>query len=61
LQVPSLVVHGTADPLVRPRGGVQTAAALRDAELLSIEGMGHDLPREVWERLCEAIVHVTGR
>ena len=58
LELPAMVVHGTADPLVRPRGGLQTAMALRRGELLSIEGMGHDLPREMWGRLCDAIEHV---
>lgn len=58
LDVPALVVHGTADPLVRYRGGLQTALALRNGELLSIEGMGHDLPREMWPRLCDGIEHV---
>lgn len=58
LHVPALVVHGTADPLVRPRGGVQTALALRHGELMPIEGMGHDLPPEVWPRVCDAIEHV---
>ena len=60
LDVPALVVHGTADPLVRHRGGVQTAQALRNGTLMSIEGMGHDLPPEVWPRLCDAIEDVAG-
>ena len=61
VKVPALVVHGTADPLVRPRGGIQTALALPDAELLSIEGMGHDLPPAMWPRLCDALEHVSTR
>ena len=61
LDVPALVVRGTADPLVRHRGGVQTALNLRHGELMSIEGMGHDLPPEVWPRLCDAIEHVSQR
>ncbi|MBV1861649.1 MAG: alpha/beta fold hydrolase [Nannocystaceae bacterium] len=61
LDLPVLVVHGTADRLVRYRGGVQTARALRVGELLSIEGMGHDLPREMWPRLCDAFEHTVAR
>lgn len=61
LELPALVVHGTADRLVRYRGGVQTARALRSGELLSIEGMGHDLPREMWPMLCDAFEHTVGR
>ena len=45
LRVPALVIHGSADPLVRPDGGRATAAAIPGAELLEFDGMGHDLPR----------------
>lgn len=61
LELPALVVHGTADPLVQLRGGERTAKALRRAELLRIEGMGHDLPRAMWPRLIEALERVTAR
>ncbi len=44
LRVPALVVHGTADPLVRLRGGLETARAIPDARLVVHPGMGHDLP-----------------
>lgn len=59
LELPALVVHGTADPLVRLRGGERTAKALRRAELLRIPGMGHDLPRGMWPQLIEALERVT--
>jgi pimeloyl-ACP methyl ester carboxylesterase len=52
---PTLVVHGTADPLVAPSGGRATAHAIPGAELMMIDGMGHDLPRAVWPRLIGAI------
>jgi pimeloyl-ACP methyl ester carboxylesterase len=58
LRVPALVVHGTADPLVPLRGGERTAGALPGAELLRIEGMGHDLPRPAWPRMLDAIERV---
>jgi pimeloyl-ACP methyl ester carboxylesterase len=60
LRVPSLVIHGTDDPLVRPVGGARTAKALPGAKLLRIEGMGHDLPREAWPRMVEAVAGVSG-
>jgi pimeloyl-ACP methyl ester carboxylesterase len=53
---PTLVVHGTADPLVRPSGGRATARAIAGAKLMRVEGMGHDLPRALWPRLIDAIV-----
>ncbi|MCA9648262.1 MAG: alpha/beta hydrolase [Myxococcales bacterium] len=58
LRVPALVVHGKADPLVPPRGGVRTARALPRSELLMIDGMGHDLPRGAWPRILGAFERV---
>jgi pimeloyl-ACP methyl ester carboxylesterase len=53
---PTLVVHGSADRLVSPSGARATARAIRGSRLLTIDGMGHDLPRAIWPRLIEAIV-----
>jgi pimeloyl-ACP methyl ester carboxylesterase len=58
---PTLVVHGTADPLVSPSGGRATARAIKGAKLMNVEGMGHDLPRAVWPRLIDAIAENTAR
>jgi pimeloyl-ACP methyl ester carboxylesterase len=55
LRAPTLVVHGAADPLIPVEGGRDTAAAIPGAELLEIEGMGHDLPRGAWPRIVDAI------
>jgi pimeloyl-ACP methyl ester carboxylesterase len=55
ITAPTLVVHGTADPLVSYSGGRATARAIAGARLMSIEGMGHDLPRAIWPRLIDAI------
>ena len=52
---PTLVVHGTADRLVRPSGGMATTSAIRGARLMLIEGMGHDLPSAAWPELLDAI------
>ena len=53
--VPTLVIHGDADPLVPVEGGKDTAASVPGAELIIIEGMGHDLPREIWPQVIDAI------
>jgi pimeloyl-ACP methyl ester carboxylesterase len=45
--VPTLVIHGAADPLVNPSGGEATSAAVPGARLLLIPGMGHDMPPEM--------------
>jgi pimeloyl-ACP methyl ester carboxylesterase len=55
LRVPTTVIHGTDDPLVPFRGGVATARAIPDAELVAIPGMGHDMPREIWPRMIAAL------
>ena len=55
LDVPTLVIHGTADPLVNPDGGERTAEVVPDAKLLLIEGMGHDLPAAHWPTVIDAL------
>lgn len=55
LTVPTVVVHGSVDPLVRPSGGRRTAEAVPGAELVVIEGMGHDLPEGAWPMILDAI------
>ena len=60
LTVPTLVIHGTVDRLIAPSGGERTAEVVPDAKLLLIEGMGHDLPPQLWPQLADAIVgHIT--
>lgn len=61
LRVPTLVVHGDADPLVQLAGGQATAQAVPDAELMVLEGMGHNLPRELWPAIVDGIVRVADR
>jgi pimeloyl-ACP methyl ester carboxylesterase len=55
VQVPTLVIHGDADPLVPVEGGIDTADSIPGAELMIIEGMGHDLPPAVSLQVIEAI------
>jgi pimeloyl-ACP methyl ester carboxylesterase len=61
VRVPTLVVHGADDPLVQLPGGEATAAAVPDAELLVLPGMAHNLPRELWPSIVEAIARVAQR
>ena len=55
LKIPSLVIHGGHDPLVRPSGGLATARAIPGAEWLLFEPMGHDLPAPLWPAMIGAI------
>ena len=55
LTIPTLVIHGDADPLVPVEGGIDTAKAIPGATLLIVEGMGHDLPMGAWDRIVDGI------
>ena len=61
LEVPALVLHGTADRMVHVSGGRATARAIPGAELLLIDGMGHDLPRDLYDTFVDAIARTVGR
>lgn len=52
---PTLVVHGLADPLVTPSGGIATAKAVPGSRLVMFPEMGHDLPRERWPEIVAAV------
>jgi pimeloyl-ACP methyl ester carboxylesterase len=56
VRMPFLVIHGEDDPLVTLSGGEATAAAVPGAKLLTIPGMGHDLPQALWAEVTDAIV-----
>jgi pimeloyl-ACP methyl ester carboxylesterase len=59
--VPTLVLHGAADPLVDVSGARATAEAVPDAELVIFDGMGHDLPRELWPQMTARIYDLVQR
>ncbi|SOD93305.1 alpha/beta fold hydrolase [Blastococcus haudaquaticus] len=61
LDVPTLVIHGSQDTLVDVSGGRATAAAIPGAELLVVDGMGHDLPREMWPEILDRISALIAR
>lgn len=62
IRVPTLVIHGAADPLVPLACGIDTAGHVPGARLEIIEGMGHDLPAQLLERLIALIdAHAHGK
>jgi pimeloyl-ACP methyl ester carboxylesterase len=61
VRVPSLVIHGLADKMVHVSGGRATAAAIPGAELLLVDGMGHDLPEELFATFVDAIDRTASR
>lgn len=56
LKLPTLVMHGTADPLIPIAAGKATAAAIPGAEFLPIEGLGHQMPEKAWPIFVDALV-----
>jgi pimeloyl-ACP methyl ester carboxylesterase len=61
LAIPTLVVHGTDDPLVPVAGGKDTAEAVPGAELWLVEGMGHDLPKAIEAELVDRMTSLSER
>lgn len=61
LNLPAMVIHGLADRMVHVSGGRATAAAIPGAELLLIDGMGHDLPPELFDTFVGAIRRTADR
>jgi len=58
VSVPTLVVHGNEDPVIPVESGIDTVDSIPGAELLLIEGMGHDLPHGgAWPQIVDAIAH----
>lgn len=55
VSVPTLVIHGKEDPLVRVEGGIDTAEKIPGARLEVIEGMGHNLPFEILPHMTDLI------
>jgi pimeloyl-ACP methyl ester carboxylesterase len=58
LRVPTLVIHGADDVMCDVGGGRATAAAIPDAKLVIIDGLGHSLPRELWPEFATHIAEL---
>ena len=61
LRMPALVMHGLNDKMVHVSGGRATAAAIPGAELLLIDGMGHDLPPALNQTFADGIQRTARR
>jgi pimeloyl-ACP methyl ester carboxylesterase len=61
ITAPTLVIHGSEDPLLPIEHGKDTAEAIPDAEMLIIGGMGHCLPKIVWPQIVDAIANQTNK
>ncbi|WP_310964868.1 alpha/beta fold hydrolase [Nocardioides terrisoli] len=61
VRVPAAVIHGSADRMVHVSGGRATAAAIPEAELVVLDGMGHDLPPALYDTYVEVIRRTADR
>jgi len=61
ITAPTVVIHGTRDRMIMPAGGRETARAIPGAQLVMIEGMGHDLPRGAWDQIVDAMMENVAR
>jgi pimeloyl-ACP methyl ester carboxylesterase len=55
VRVPTLVVHGDSDVVIRPEGGAATAAAVPGARLVVHPRMSHELPRALWPQIADDV------
>ncbi|MFI0453462.1 alpha/beta fold hydrolase [Actinomadura sp. 6N118] len=55
ITVPTLVLHGEDDPLIKPSSGRRIAARIPGARLVTLPGMGHDLPEAVWDDIAAEV------
>lgn len=61
LKMPTLVIHGESDKMINISGGRAVAAAIPGAELVTFEGMGHELPRALWSEFATKIANLIQR
>ena len=55
ITAPTVVIHGSEDPMMRPRNGRNVARAIEGARYVVVDGMGHDLPEPVWRPVVETL------
>lgn len=55
ITAPTVVLHGRADKLMRPSGGRAVARAIRGARWVTFDGMGHELPEQLWDRVISEL------
>ncbi|MCW2515736.1 MAG: putative hydrolase or acyltransferase of alpha/beta superfamily [Mycobacterium sp.] len=56
ITAPTIVVHGSHDPMMRIRNGRSLARIIKGARFIIVDGMGHDLPEPVWRPVVDALV-----
>ena len=60
ITAPTVVIHGSHDPMIRIRNGRNLARLIPGARFVVVDGMGHDLPPPVWRPVIEALAENFG-
>jgi pimeloyl-ACP methyl ester carboxylesterase len=61
LALPATVIHGRVDRLLKVEGGFELGQLIPDAELHIYPGMGHELPRPLWDEFANIIARTAAR
>ncbi|MGH3959336.1 alpha/beta fold hydrolase [Mycobacterium sp.] len=61
ITAPTVVLHGLADKLMRPSGGCAVARAIRGARWVTFDGMGHELPEQLWDQVIRELTATFAR
>ena len=56
IQIPTLVIHGTEDAILPYDHGKALAEGIPNAELMTLEGVGHEIPEELVEEITQKII-----
>ena len=60
INAPTLVIHGTADPILPFDHGEALVASIPGATMMALEGVGHEMPEAEWPRIVAALLDHTG-
>ena len=61
IDIPTLVIHGTEDAILPYDHGQALAEGIKNAELMTLEGVGHEIPEELTEEITQKIIgHIKG-
>ncbi|MCP1493479.1 pimeloyl-ACP methyl ester carboxylesterase [Peribacillus frigoritolerans] len=59
ISVPVLIIHGTEDPALPYEHGLALAKAFPQAELVTLDGSGHEIHNEDWDMIIESVIKLT--
>lgn len=62
INIPALVIHGTEDPVLPVQHGEALHESIPGAKLILLQGVGHEMPHQEWNRIIDALIkHTSSR